>query len=112
MSITQPIPCYHNLIALQDRAAALVDEVRDVATASILRQNSSAAAGLLSDVPIRVCVELVEVHRLAREAGFATADLTAQFDEEERLLFEMVIGLYDTVCHAALPAWLESAPRP
>ncbi len=62
------------------------------------------AAGVFTDVPIGTCVRLVEVWHAARDAGYSQSELTARLEEEGRLVFEMVIGMYDTACQASSAA--------
>jgi hypothetical protein len=102
-------PRVHTLAAYQAKAKALVGQVKERVTAHALR--GDPATGILGDLPIGVCVQLVGVWHAARDAGFTQDDLTARLGEEGRLVFEMVVGMYDTACHAPLPHLLESAAK-
>jgi hypothetical protein len=107
------------LADLRAETHALVGQVRDAVTAHVLRadpdpaadQSAVPASGLLTTVPVGVCVRLVEVWHAARDAGFAQDDLTAELGDEDRLVFEMVVGMYDTACQTPLPLLLESVVK-
>ena len=102
------------LADLQARAAALVAEVRDAVVAYVHGSDPAAddsAAGILSAAPPGVCVRLVHLMQAARAAGHTQADLTAHLGAEDRLIFEMVAGMYDTACLTPLPLLLESVGR-
>ena len=106
MSTSLRVPA---LAAYQSRVTALVDQIRDAVTTHALRADD--ATGILGDVPIGVCVQLVGVWHAAREAGYTQRDLTDSLGEEGRLVFEMVVGMYDTACHVPLPHRTDSAAK-
>jgi hypothetical protein len=102
------------LTGLQTRTHDLVGRIR-LALADHLFHTSPAdvdsAAGLLSAAPTTVCVSLVELWHAAQAAGYSQVDLTARLGAEGRLIFEMVVGMYDTACMTPLPLLLESVGR-
>lgn len=102
------------LADLQTRARELVAGMRQAVAEHVFRAapgDAGSATGLFAAVPTEACLALVHLCHAARAAGYTDADLTARLGAEGRLIFEMVVGMYDTACLTPLPALLESAAR-
>jgi hypothetical protein len=97
------------LAELQSRARDLVAAVRDSVVEHVL--HSPSTSGITSAAPPDVGIRLVEVLHAAQAAGHTRDDLTAVLSDEDRLVFEMVVGMYDTACLTPLPVLLESVGR-
>jgi hypothetical protein len=97
------------LADLQARARDLVAQVRDSVVEHVL--HAPSASGITSAAPPDVGIRLVEVLHAAQAGGHTRDDLIADLTDEDRLVFEMVVGMYDTACLTPLPMLLESVGR-
>lgn len=115
MSATTPCRATdRTLTGLQDRATDLVNRLRTALAGHLFRTDpadAASAAGLLAAAPTGVCVDLVGLWHTARAEGHSQDDLTARLGTEGRLIFEMVVGMYDTASLTPLPVLLESVGR-
>jgi hypothetical protein len=112
MTVSQSIPAAKALRRLsecQARAAELIATVRDSVIEHVLQ--SSAATGIMSAVPPDVGLRLVAALHTVQADGFTREELVADLSDEDRLVFDMVVGMYDTATLTPLPVLLESVGR-
>jgi hypothetical protein len=110
--VSESIPtakAFRRLAECQVRAGELVAAVRESVIEHVLQ--SSSTTGMLSAAPPDVGLRLVAVVHTVQAEGFTRDDLIADMSAEDRLVFEMVVGMYDTASLTPLPALLESVGR-
>jgi hypothetical protein len=78
--------------------AEVADCVYSPAPASV-----SSVTELLNAAPAGLCRELMDVYHTARATGIGKERLTARLSASDKLLFDLVLAMYDSSLHPALP---------